>query len=158
MVLRDDIKRPHFTRIIKEYKNQQSIASLPRPSLLPDLNPIKHVWDKLSWRVWTREADISKPLWILLDSTAWVGQDFMSWTHEPSKFNDENVPEFIRQCEAYTQHKPEVLDYNEPFRDFLHQILKVYAPKIKFWRNYNYRGLIVSFADSWPPCCFHWIL
>ena len=47
MVLRDDIARPHCTRIIEEHKNQQSIASLPRPSLLPDLNPIEHVWAKL---------------------------------------------------------------------------------------------------------------
>ena len=50
----------------------------------------------------------------------------------------------IRQCEGYTQHKPEVVDYCKPFRDFLHQILNVYAPKSKFWRNYNYRGLIVK--------------
>ena len=43
MVLRDDIARPNCTRIIEEYKNRQNIASLPRPSLLPDLNPIEHV-------------------------------------------------------------------------------------------------------------------
>ena len=47
MVLRDDIARPHCTRITKEYKNQQNIASLPRRSLLLDFNPIKHLWDKL---------------------------------------------------------------------------------------------------------------
>ena len=47
MVLRDDIARPHCTRIIEEYKNQQNIPSFPQPSLLPDLNPIEHVWDKL---------------------------------------------------------------------------------------------------------------
>ena len=35
----------------------------------------------------------------------------------------------IRQCEVYTQHKPGVVDYCEPFRDFLHQIRKVYATK-----------------------------
>ena len=40
MVLRVDIARPHGTRIIEEYKNQQNIASLPWSSLLPDLNPI----------------------------------------------------------------------------------------------------------------------
>ena len=40
MVLGDDIARPHCTRIIEEYKNQQNIASLPWSSLLPDLNPI----------------------------------------------------------------------------------------------------------------------
>ena len=50
----------------------------------------------------------------------------------------------IRQFEGYTQHKPEVVYYYELFRDFLHQILKVYAPKRKFWRNYNYRGLSVK--------------
>ena len=47
MVLRDDIARPHCTRIIEEYKTQETIARLPRQSLLPDLNPIEHVWDKL---------------------------------------------------------------------------------------------------------------
>ena len=44
MVLRDDIARPHCTRITEEYKNQQNLASLPRSSLLPDLNPIEHAW------------------------------------------------------------------------------------------------------------------
>ena len=29
MILRDDIARPHCTRIMEEYKNQQNIASLP---------------------------------------------------------------------------------------------------------------------------------
>ena len=48
MVLQDDIARPHCTRIIKEYKNKQNIASLPWSSLLRDLNPIEHLWDKLS--------------------------------------------------------------------------------------------------------------
>ena len=40
MVLGDDTARPHCTRIIEEYKNQQNIASLPWSSFLPDLNPI----------------------------------------------------------------------------------------------------------------------
>ena len=47
LVLRDDIARPHCSRIIVEYENQHNIARVSRPSLLPDLNPIKHVWDKL---------------------------------------------------------------------------------------------------------------
>ena len=46
MVLRDDIARPHCNCTIDEYKNQQNIASLPLTSLLPDLNPIGHMWDK----------------------------------------------------------------------------------------------------------------
>ena len=47
MVLRDDIARPHCTRIIEEYKNQHNITSLPWSSLMRDLNPIYHVRDKL---------------------------------------------------------------------------------------------------------------
>ena len=47
MVPRDDVARPHCTRIIEEYENQQNLARVSRLSLLPDLNPIKHVWDKL---------------------------------------------------------------------------------------------------------------
>ena len=42
-VLLDDVARPYCTRIIEEYKNQQNIASIPWPSLLPELKPIKHV-------------------------------------------------------------------------------------------------------------------
>ena len=38
----------------------------------------------------------------------------------------------IRPCEGYTQHKPEVVDSYEPFRDIMPQILRVYAPKRKF--------------------------
>ena len=62
MVLQDDIARPHCARIIEEYKNQQIMASLPWLSLLPDLNPMEHVWDKLGWRVLNRVPAVSKPL------------------------------------------------------------------------------------------------
>ena len=47
MALGDANARPHCTRIIEEYKNQQNIACLQRPSLLSDLNPIRNVWYKL---------------------------------------------------------------------------------------------------------------
>ena len=56
----------------------------------------------------------------------------------------------IRQCEGYTQHKPEVVDYYEPFRDFLHQILKEKVlKKLQLSRPYW-----KSFADSWPVAVF----
>ena len=50
----------------------------------------------------------------------------------PVKFMMKMCQVVIRQCECYTQHKWEAVDNCEPFRDFLHQILKVYAPKRKF--------------------------
>ena len=47
MVLRDDIARPFCTRIFEECKIQQNLASLPRMSLLPDLDPMEHMRGKL---------------------------------------------------------------------------------------------------------------
>ena len=144
MVLRDDVARPHCTSIIEEYKNQQIIASLPRPSLLPDLNPIEHVWDKIGWRVWNREAwyqnhfEFCKTL-----LHEWDRISCLKRMH-PVNLMMKMCQIVIRQCEGNTQDKPEVMDYYEPFRDFLHRILKVYAPKRKFWRNYNYRSLNVK--------------
>ena len=44
MVLRDDIARPHCTRIIEEYKNQQNITSLLVAGLEPYLTRVGQPW------------------------------------------------------------------------------------------------------------------
>ena len=59
MVLQDDNARPHRARIIEDYKNQHNIASLPWPSLSPDLNPIEHLWDELGRCVRARVPAVS---------------------------------------------------------------------------------------------------
>ena len=76
----------------------------------------------------------------LLDSTADVGQDFMFERMYPVIIVMKMCQVVIRQCEGYTQYKTEVVDYCEPFRDFLHQILKVYAPKRKFFKKLQLSG------------------
>ena len=121
-VLQDNIARPHCTCIIEECKNQQNITSLPRLNLLLDLNPMEHVWDKRGRCVLNREPAISN------------ARDRISCLEHmyPVNFMMKKCKVVIRQCEGYTQHKPEVVDYYEPFRDFLHQVLKVYTPKGKF--------------------------
>ena len=80
MVLRDDIARPHCTRIIEEYKNKQNIAIPPWPSLLPDLKPYRT-------REWQADLTCLKPGTSRIKAiVAGVGQDFMYWTHVPSQF------------------------------------------------------------------------
>ena len=118
MVLRDDIARPHCTRIIEEYKNQQNISSLPQPSLLPDLNPIEHVWDKLCWRVETGNQlyqNYCEFCWTLLHEWDRIS---CFWRMYPVNFMMKMCQVVIGQCEGYTQHKLEVANYYEPFVTF----------------------------------------
>ena len=58
--------------VIASSRNEKStkIASLSLPSLLPDLNLIEHMWDKLGCRVRNQESAVSKQLLNLLDSIA----------------------------------------------------------------------------------------
>ena len=57
-----------------------------------------------------------------------TGTGFHVLTHVPREFNDENVP----SCYSTAQHKPEVVDYYEPLRDFFEPDTEsVYAPKRK---------------------------
>ena len=133
MVLRDDIARPHCTCIMEEYKNQQNIASVPWPSLLPDLNPIVHVWVGQTWLTCLKpETSLIKT--IVNFATLLHEWDMISCLERmyPVNLMMKMCQVVIQQCEGYTQHKLEVVDYNEQFRDFLHHILKVYAPKRTF--------------------------
>ena len=56
IVLRDDITRPHCTRIIEEYKNQQNIASLPRPSFVAGLEPYRTCVGQARLTCWKPET------------------------------------------------------------------------------------------------------
>ena len=62
----------------------------------------------------------------------------------------------IRQCEGYTKHKPEVVDYYELFRDFFAPDPESVCSKEKVLKKLQLsRPYCKNFADSWPPCCFH---
>ena len=61
----------------------------------------------------------------------------------------------LRQCEGYTQHKPGVVDYCEPFRDFAPDPEGVCTKEKVLKKLQLYWPYCKSFADSWPPRCFH---
>ena len=71
----------------------------------------------------------------------------MSWTHVPREFNGENVPScYSTVWRLYTQHKPEVVDYYEPFRDLLHQILQVLLQRESFEEITTTAALLQKFC------------
>ena len=54
--LMHDNARPHTVRPTQQFLNGNRVNILPWPSLLPDLNPIEHIWDALGHRVRSRHV------------------------------------------------------------------------------------------------------
>ena len=46
-ILMHDNARPHVPRICRQLLNRNNVNVLPWPAVLPDMNPIEHIWDYL---------------------------------------------------------------------------------------------------------------
>ena len=49
-----DNARPHVASICRQFLNRNNVNVLPWPAVLPDMNPIKHIWDYLGRKVRAR--------------------------------------------------------------------------------------------------------
>ena len=56
---KDDNARPHHTRAVTAYLQNEAIMILPCPSMSLDLNPLDHIWDFLGRCVRLREPPVS---------------------------------------------------------------------------------------------------
>ena len=54
-IFTDDIARPYRARIMVDFLNNNAVDTLPWPAKSPDLNLIKHLWDKLGRKVRQRD-------------------------------------------------------------------------------------------------------
>jgi transposase len=54
----DDNARPHRSRTVTAYLQNEAVTSVPWPAMSPDLNPIKHIWDMLGCRIQAREPPV----------------------------------------------------------------------------------------------------
>jgi transposase len=54
----DDNDMPHRSRAITAYLQSEAVISVPWPAMIPDLNPIEHIWDMLGFRMHAREPPV----------------------------------------------------------------------------------------------------
>ena len=57
-VYMDDNARPHRSRTVTAYLQNEAMTSVPWPAMNPDLNPIEHIWDMLGRHMHARELPV----------------------------------------------------------------------------------------------------
>ena len=50
----DDNARPHRTRIVQHFLQQEAVQTIPWPAMSLDMNPIEHVWDFIGRKIYQR--------------------------------------------------------------------------------------------------------
>jgi transposase len=50
-IFMDDNVRPHRARIVQHFLQQEDVQTIPWPVMLPDMNPIEHVWDFIGRKI-----------------------------------------------------------------------------------------------------------
>ena len=54
----DENDRPHRSRAVSAYLQSEAVTSVPWLAMIPDLNPIEHMWDMLGRRMQDREPPV----------------------------------------------------------------------------------------------------
>ncbi|GBO10238.1 hypothetical protein AVEN_214784-1 [Araneus ventricosus] len=50
-ILMDEYARTHRARLVRSYRESETIPQMAWPARSPDLNPIEHVWDTMRRRI-----------------------------------------------------------------------------------------------------------
>ncbi|KAK7113277.1 hypothetical protein V1264_012589 [Littorina saxatilis] len=74
----DDNARPHRSRALVDYLQNNAVTTLPWPAMSPDLNPLEHVWDILGRRI----QALQLPVQTLRELEAALHREWLQVTRE----------------------------------------------------------------------------
>ncbi|KAK7096366.1 hypothetical protein V1264_005668 [Littorina saxatilis] len=77
-VYMDDNARPHRSRAVVDYLQNNAVTTLPWPAMSPDLNPLEHVWDILGRRI----QALQPPVQTLRELEAALHREWLQVTRE----------------------------------------------------------------------------
>ncbi|KAK7109992.1 hypothetical protein V1264_013934 [Littorina saxatilis] len=77
-VYMDDNARPHRSRAVVDYLQNNAVTTLPWPAMSPDLNPLEHVWDILGRRI----QALQPPVQTLRELEAALYREWLQVTRE----------------------------------------------------------------------------
>ncbi|KAK7097775.1 hypothetical protein V1264_004706 [Littorina saxatilis] len=77
-VYMDDNARPHRSRAVVDYLQNNAVTTLPWPAMSPDLNPLEHIWDILGRRI----QALQPPVQTLCELEAALHREWLQVTRE----------------------------------------------------------------------------
>ncbi|KAK7089854.1 hypothetical protein V1264_024905 [Littorina saxatilis] len=77
-VYMDDNARPHRSRAVVDYLQNNAVTTLPWPAMSSDLNPLEHVWDILGRRI----QALQPPVQTLRELEAALHREWLQVTRE----------------------------------------------------------------------------
>nr|CAH7717156.1 unnamed protein product [Callosobruchus chinensis] len=97
-IFMDDNARPHRTRAVQQALENRNIPRLEWPAMFPDMNPMEHVWDKVSRAIFNRNSPPSSTQKLIVAATE-------EWDNIPQEVNNNLIIGMHRRVDALIRRR-----------------------------------------------------